>query len=157
MSEEPSSATIAQMHRWFAVECNNDAWVLIEKVERSAQDDREMMYLAYASAYHWYHAGTLLNDARAELTLSFAHSVVRQGDLALQYGLSCLEYFENNDCEDWDLAFGHAAVAFAAAVCADVELHAQHYAAAQQRGTRIADQMDREIFMTSFDLVPPEV
>lgn len=157
MPEQPSESTIAQMHRWFAVECNNAAWNLIGKNVRSAEDDREMLYLAYASAYHWSQAGTMLNDARAELNLAYVHCLLRQGEFALQYAQSCLDFFENNDCEDWDLAFGHAAMAFAAAVLGDAELHAKHYAEAERRGQVIADEIDRGIFMGTFEQVPTEV
>ena len=157
MAESPSPETIAHMHRWFAIECNNTCWELIEKANRSPEDDRLMLYRAYGSAYHWDFAGTPLNAARAELTLAHAHSLLGQGELALIYARRDLDFCEHNDCEDWDLAFAHAAMAFAAAVNGDAELHARHYAEAKRRGEVIADEIDRSIFQGSFNQIPSEV
>lgn len=157
MAETPSPETIAQMHRWYAVECNNACWALIEQAERTPAQDRDMLYNAYSAAYHWSYAGTPLNGARAELALARSHSLLGHGDLALGYAISALNFFENNDCEDWDLAFGHAEVAYAAAVTGDVALHAKHYDAARRRGETIADEIDRNIFLGSFAQVPSSV
>jgi len=157
MTEQPTSETIAQMHHWFAVECNNSCWNLMYKADRTPEDDRDLLYRAYAAAYHWSYAGTPLNGARAELTLANVHSQLDHSDLALHYAQLSLDYFENNDCEDWDLAFGHAAMAYAAATSGDADLHAKHYIEAKRRGEAIANEIDRTIFMESFNQVPTEV
>ncbi len=154
MTESPSLEIIAQMQRWFAVECNNACWDLIERKERSPREDREMLYCAYAAAYHWSKTGTPLNGARAELALAHTHGLLGHANLALEYARSALEYFENHPCEDWDLAFGHAALAFAAAVASDKVDHAWHYAEARRLGEAIADPQDRAIFMDSFARIP---
>ena len=44
---------IAAAHRHFAAHCFNSAWDLIEKADRSAEDDRLMVLLNQASIYHW--------------------------------------------------------------------------------------------------------
>lgn len=155
MAESPTPETIAQMQRWFAVECNNACWALIDRKDRSPGEDREMLYCAYAAAYHWSKAGTPLNGARAELTLGQAHSLLGHASLATDYARSALEYFENHPCEDWDLAFGHAGVAFAAAVAGDTNNYAWHYAEARRLGEAIADPQDKAIFLDSFARIPP--
>lgn len=40
-------------HERFAAECFNACWELMEKAERTAQDDEEMLLLAHASLWHW--------------------------------------------------------------------------------------------------------
>ena len=40
-------------HQYFAVQCFNQAWRLIEKVDRSPADDEQMIELAHASMWHW--------------------------------------------------------------------------------------------------------
>ena len=40
MTVKPDQETISKIHRCFTVECNNTAWDLIEKTDRSAEDDR---------------------------------------------------------------------------------------------------------------------
>lgn len=155
MAESPTPETIAQMQRWFAVECNNACWALIDRKDRSPSEDREMLYCAYAAAYHWSKAGTPLNGARAELALAHTHGLLGHASLALDYARSALEYFENHPCEDWDLAFGHAALAFAEAVAGNREKHALHYAQARRLGEAIIDPQDKAIFLDSFASIPP--
>ena len=115
MSDQPTPETIQQMQRWFAIECNNGAWDLMSKANRTPQEDLQMLYQAYASAYHWTKAGTDLNEARAWTTIAHAHALLKQGEMALIYAQKCLDYFKANPGQDWDTAFAHLEMAHAAA------------------------------------------
>lgn len=157
MDEQPTQETIERWHRWFAVECNNTAWNLTSKQDRTADEDQEMLNLAYASAYHWSEVGQPINIARGNITLSHAHSLLGDGDLALGYARRALEFFEHNECEDWDLAFAHLEIALAAAVEGEESLHAEHYATARSLGEAIQDEEDRHVFMDEFDRIPSQV
>jgi hypothetical protein len=157
MKEQPSQETIDQWHRWFAAECNNAAWNLTSKQDRTTDQDQEMLNLAYASAYHWSKVGQPIHVARGNITLSHAHSLLGDGDLALGYARRALEFFENNECEDWDLAFAHLEIALAAAVQGEADLHAEHYAAARTLGEVIKEEEDRQVFMDEFDRIPSQV
>ena len=159
MAEEPTQELIDQWHRRFAVECNNQAWDLIDKERRSPAQDREMLYLAYGAAYHWSKVGTPLNDARAEVTLAHAHALLGQGEAALEYARRALSFFEAKEGqeqpgEDWDLAFAHAEMALAAASLGDSELHARHYRLARQLGQAILDPDDRQVLLAVLDRIP---
>lgn len=157
MQEKPTQETIDQWHRWFAIECNNRAWGLAAKPDREPGENREMLNAAYAAAFHWSKIGQPINNARADLTLAQAHALLGQGEQALHYAQRCLAFFESNAGEDWDLAFVHAAVAHAAAVAGDADLHAKHYALAEQLGQAIQDAEDRAVFADEFTKVPKTV
>jgi hypothetical protein len=157
MTEQPDQATIDAWHRRFAAECNNRAWDLASQSERSEDETREMLFTAFASAYHWSKLGAPLNEARADLTLAHVHSVLGVGEAALWYARRALAYLEGHACEDWDLAFAHAEMAFAAAVLGDPELHARHYAEAQARGQAIAEDEDRAAFLTELARIPAKM
>lgn len=154
MTEKPDQETITKMHRYFAAACNNTAWDLIEKTDRTAEDDRQMLYRAYASAFHWSAVGSPLNNARSEITLAHVHSALGEGALAMQYARSALDYFEQHDREDWDLAFGNMEMALAAAVAGEMNLHARHYELAKELGEAIAEKEDREIFQAWLAKIP---
>jgi hypothetical protein len=157
MPEPPSPETIAQLHRWFAIECNNGCWDLISQPQRTKDEGRLMLQLAYAAGYHWSQAGTALNGARADLTIAWVHSLLGNGALAGESARRCLDYFEHNPGEDWDLAFAQAAMAFAAAVEGDANQQARFYAEAKHLGEAIQDEVDRKIFFESFNQVPNQV
>lgn len=44
---------LAAAHRYFAAHCLNSAWELIDRGERSAEEERLMVSLDQASIYHW--------------------------------------------------------------------------------------------------------
>jgi hypothetical protein len=65
----------SRAHRWFAVEFNNLAWDLLEKPDRTAEDDERLRHAAHAACLHWQATGSVLNDLRAHvlLTTTYAH------------------------------------------------------------------------------------
>lgn len=157
VTDQLTPEQLNQAQRWFAVECNNRAWSLAAQVERTPAEAQEMLYAAYAAAFHWSKIGQPINGARADVTLAHVHALLGHRDLAQQYAQRCLTFFEHNEGEDWDIAFAHAELAHAAAVNGERKLHAQHYAAAQARGAAIQDEEDRQIFLAELARIPPPV
>ena len=47
------SFDVAAAHRFFAVDCFNKAWELIEKADRTPEEDEQMLRLNQASIWHW--------------------------------------------------------------------------------------------------------
>ncbi len=68
MAEAPFDLPRAQ--RWFAVECNNAAWDLLDKPNRSADETERMLHAAHASVHHWLAAGNELNRLRGMVLLA---------------------------------------------------------------------------------------
>lgn len=157
MPEEISKEETERWHRRFAATCNNAAWDLASKQNRTPDEDREMVASAYASAFHWSKIGKPVNQARADVTLAHVHSLLGNADLALKHAKSCLAFVSGGDCEDWDVAFAHAEMAHAAAAARDGALHAKHYALAKQTGEAIKDEEDRRVFLEEFAKIPKEV
>ena len=57
------------LHRWFAVELNNETWDDLERLDGDpppAAEGEHLLYGAYAAAYHWLEAGPVIHHARAE-------------------------------------------------------------------------------------------
>lgn len=157
MQDQPTQEQTDQWHRRFAIQCNNNSWDLASKTERTPVEDRDMLYMAYASAYHWSKIGKPINNARAELTIAHMHALLGHAELSLEYAQQCLTFCENNESMDWDLAFAHAEVAHAAALLGDASLHAEHYTEAQRRGNAIQGEEDRRIFLEEFARIPAQV
>jgi len=157
MSEQIDQDTIIQWHQRFAAACNNTAWELASGEDRGPEEDDQMLTAAFAAAYHWARVGSPLHNARADVTLAHVLALLGQGELALRYARRCLAFFENNPCEDWDLAFGHAEVAHAAARLGDHTLHSFHYARAHELGAAILEEEDRQVFLDEFNRIPKVV
>jgi hypothetical protein len=154
MPTELSPEEIERSHRWHAIECNNLAWMLSDLPARTNAQDEEMLHAAHASAFHWGVVGTELQQARARMLLGHVYAALGLGQAALQYAQQSYDYLAAHEPPDWEIAFAHAILAHAAFAAGEDELHAAHYAAAQELGRTIADSEDREIFHATFDHIP---
>lgn len=68
MADAPFDIPRAQ--RWFAVECNNLAWDLLDKPDRTADETERMLHAAHASVHHWLAVGNELNRLRGMVLLA---------------------------------------------------------------------------------------
>ncbi len=145
---------IQKAHRSFAMECNNRAWDLIVQPMRSPAEDREMLLVAHAAAFHWSKVGTPLNDMRAEVLLAHVLALLGHSREALRYANQVLKFCETNPCEDWDLAFAHLEMALALSSANDAAGHRKYYDLARNLGQAIKDGEERVTFMTELERIP---
>jgi uncharacterized protein YndB with AHSA1/START domain len=144
----------AEEHRSKAIEINNSVWPLIEKANRTAEDDAEMVRAAYAAAYHWSKAAraTIANTARGEWLISRVLCLAGYGDMALVHADRCAAAVGRGDLQDFDLAYAHEARARSLAVLGQLEEARVELVAA--RAVPIADNEDREIVEKDLDAAP---
>lgn len=145
MSEE-KTYTVAQAHKFFAIETNNLTWKYLARTDRSQEDDLRMIHTIHASMYHWLEAGTAVNKARGEWMLSRVYTVTNQPELAFAYAQDCLKTCQENGFADFDIAYAYEAMARTNAMRGDKAEAAKYFALATQAGKEIADDEDRKIF-----------
>jgi hypothetical protein len=132
-------------HRRLGVELYNGTWELIERLDRTPDEDDEMLHRAHASAYHWLQAPhTAANRARSHWLCSRVHAVTGQAEGALHHARRCLALVEGHgeEMEDWDLAGAHEALARAHVAAGEVEEARRHLALARAETASIADPAD---------------
>ena len=154
MADRPGDEELAKWKRWFAVECNNEAWGLAEAPDLDARRSERMLDAAHAAAYFWSDVGDDLNAARADMLLGHAHARAGDGELALRYAERSYDYFARRETADWEIAFANAVLAGAAAAAGRGDLHASRYEEARRLGEAIADAEDRDIYLATFRQVP---
>jgi hypothetical protein len=141
--------------RTLAAELFNAAWRLLEKPERTADEDDEMLHAAHASRYHWIRAGTRVNAARGEWQCSRVYAVLGRREPALHHARRCLELCESvvDDLDEFDLPFAYEALARAYAVAGD-EAEARHWVArARAAGEAISDEDDRAVLEADLETI----
>lgn len=98
MSEPPFD--LAKAHLWFAIECNNQAWDLVEKPSRTADETQQMIHLAHSSVLHWQAVGTALNRQRGENLLATVHAAAGDAAAAVRHAERCLSLSVQNAKEE---------------------------------------------------------
>ena len=147
MSEEED------LHRKFALDCFNKTWDLIDKTNRTPEEDVRMIHMAHASRFHWGEIGTPLNFARGDWQISRVYALLRQGKNALLYAESCIKLCIDNQFGDFDLAFAYESAARAFAVLGDTKMMNKHLSLAKEAGQGIEKEADRKYFFSELETV----
>lgn len=150
---EPAADERAQHVHW-AKSLFNDVWRLIEKEDRTPDEDALMIHEAHASAYHWLQVGTPANAARSHWQCSRVYCVLGRAEPALYHARYTLEICQRHGIGDWDLGFAYEALARAHAVAGDRE-QARHWAEqARLASEEIAEDDDRELLLADLETLP---
>ena len=107
-----AEATSDVDHRQLGVDLYNYTWTLLEKHDRTRDDDDELLNATHASAYHWSRAAGAgpQNAARSQWQISRVNAVLGRGEAALYHAERCLELCTENGIGDWDLAAAYEAL-----------------------------------------------
>jgi len=136
------------LHRKWAIQLFNETWDLIEKKDRTGDDDSQMLEKAYASLYHWRQVGTKLNLVRGYWQVSRVHAILGQGDSAYFYGILGVELCEAEGYGDFDLAFAYESVARAEKCRGNSETMNSWFDRGQAAAENIAKEQDKKYFLS---------
>jgi hypothetical protein len=131
--------------RALAIQLYNTTWDLIDKPDRTRDDDDELLHRAHASRYHWGEVGTAANRARGEWICSRVYTVLGRAEPALHHARRCLELVESHpaDMEEWDLPAAYEALARAHSLAGELEEARRYVELGRQATSRIEDANDR--------------
>jgi len=129
--------------RRLAADLFNQVWTLMERDDRSREDDDRMLHAAHSSRYLWGEVGSPLNRARGEWQLSRVYCLLGRAEPALHHAGRCLDECVESGIGGFDLAYAHEAMARAQAVAGDLLAAAASRRAAEQAAASIDDPEDR--------------
>jgi DNA-binding transcriptional MerR regulator len=155
--KEPVMGTHAEAldretQRRLAADCFNKTWTLMEKHDRTRDDDDEMVHCAHASSYHWSQVGTAANRARGEWQCSRVYAILGRAEPSLHHARRCLELVEASpaEMEEFDLPAAYEALARAHSVAGDVEEARRYVDLGRIVTAEIADEDDRRLMEADF-------
>ena len=134
--------------------CFNRTWILIEKEDRTPDEDEEMLLTALTSQYHWRRVGTPIHLARSEWQVTRVCGLLGRYDEAVRRSKRCLEMTEATKIGDFDLAFAYEGMARSLALAGEVEQARAFAELAASAGTQIAEEEDRQLFMADLATLP---
>jgi len=143
-----------RVHRKLAAELFNHTWTLMEKKDRTLEENDEMIHEAHASRFHWGKVGKTFNLARGEWQISRVYSILGMSSPALYHAQRCLDYSSKGDVEDFDFPFAYEALARASAVAGKKRDRARYLKLASTLGAKIRDPHDRKLLFDDLKTVP---
>ena len=135
---------LAAAHRYFSAHCFNRAWDLIEKTERTAEDDRLMLSLSQASLYHWQQRDDC-NSQRLSVAywqLSRIQALLGDAAQATRMAQVCMSYSEG--LRPFHLGFAHEAMARALVLSGKRDQAEPHLAEARRLAALVEGEQDRK-------------
>lgn len=140
--------------RAIAVDLFHHVWSLLDKPQRTLEEDAAMIHAAHASLHHWMRVGEPLNFARGEWQVSRVYAVLGRAEPALWHAKRSLAICEAHGIGDFDIAFAHEAMARALAATGDAVKSREHADRARAFGEKIAEPDDREAFLKELATLP---
>jgi len=140
--------------RQLAIRCFNSVWQLMEKQNRTIEDDDLMLHMAHASRYHWGQVGRSENVVRGEWQVSRVYAVLRRPEPCLHHAQRALDICLGNGIGDWDIAFAYEALARGHALGGDAEAARAMTERALGAAETIADDEDRNLVLADLETVP---
>ncbi|MHC4840142.1 MAG: hypothetical protein ACYTDT_04165 [Planctomycetota bacterium] len=137
-----------QAQETFAPALNTITWALLRKDDRTPEEDRKMLYAAFASAFHFMEIGDIVEQQRAAWLLARVNASLGNGRESLRHAQYCLNLTEKHSDKmaDYDKAFAFEAMTRANVVLGDSRETAHYHKLALEARDKIADEEARDVF-----------
>ena len=140
--------------RRIAVDLFNGTWTLMERDNRTVEEDDAMLHMAHASRHHWGQIGTPVNLGRGEWQCSRVYAILGRAEPALHHAQRCFDICKENDIADFDLAYAYEALARGYAVAGDSSKARMFTEEARAAADGIAEPEDREHLLDDLKTIP---
>jgi hypothetical protein len=142
-SEADASVIDDQDHTLLSTDCFNRAWQLIDKKDRTPEEDERMISLAHASLSHW-RMRTDCTDRNLSIgywQISHVYALLGQASDADRYGELCLQV--SREEPPFYLAYAHESLARAAMLNKQREHFDMHLTKAKSLAVHVSDAAER--------------
>ena len=138
-------------HKFFAAHCFNKAWDLLEKPDRTVEDERLMVALNQASIYHWLNRPDCepkhlsvgyWQASRIQAIVGNAFEAQRHAEVCLCYSVALEPFF---------LGYAYEALARAAHVAGDTSAVAKHLKLADEQAALVGRGRDRDLLIRDLE------
>ncbi len=152
MAETTMNLT-AEQHKQCAKALFNSVWTLLDKPDRTGDEDDLMVHRAHAMMLHWLQVGEPVNFARGEWQLSRVYAVLGRFEPAVHHAERCRAICEADGLGDFDRGCAYEALARAHAAAGNVAQMKNFLDLAGTVVTGIDDEEDRTILLGDLQTV----
>ena len=154
MSKEPSFDPQAA-HRYFSADCFNKAWDLIDKKDRTPDEDEQMIRLNQASTWHWTQRSdcTPQNMSIGYWQTARIYTLLKQLENARRYGQLSLQAAQQEGVLPFALGYAYEALARAEAAAGNKAQMQAYLKQAHQVAERMTDLEAKEQLLADLDTI----
>jgi tetratricopeptide (TPR) repeat protein len=133
-------------HKYFSAACFNKAWELLDKPDRSEEENDQMVRLSLASHWHWTQRKDFVatNASAAYWQTSRIYAVLGQAENARTFAEKCLEVSQGEDIPPFYLAYAYEALARAECVAGNRDQMEQYLEEARRVTDELSDPDERK-------------
>lgn len=154
MSNQPPF-DLAAAHKYFSVDCFNRAWDLIDKPNRTPEENEEMLRLSLASTWHWTQRSgcTPTNLSVSLWQTARIYALLGQADNARRYGQLCLGVSQQEGAQPFCLGFAYEALARAEMVAGNRTQMDAYLQTAHRLAERLTDPEDKKMLLNDLNTI----
>jgi hypothetical protein len=143
MDEQPLFDIISA-NRFFAAECFNSAWELMEKPARTPAEDEQMLLRAFASFFHWTQRPDCTPENRSISLWQLAriYALLRQPEAARRFGEQCRLEAESRQLSPFYRGYAYESLARAEMVAGNPSKVAEYLTIGRQMAAALHDDKD---------------
>ncbi|MDD4663182.1 MAG: hypothetical protein PHD83_00770 [Caldisericia bacterium] len=110
---ENEKEKLEKANNYFAVECFNQIWTILDKPDKEAQELETILHLAHTSFWHWSQnpKAQPSNIAIGYWMLSRVYAVAKNTTQSLLYAQKCLEHNQTNKLNAFSFGYAYEALA----------------------------------------------
>ena len=155
MAKEPDF-DLASAHAYFAAQCFNGAWTLIEKSDRSPDDDRRMVELNQASLYHWSQRPDCNAKSRSigHWQAARIHALLGRVPEARRHAEVSLA--ESGELDPFYRGYAYEALARTAAVAGEADEARRWIVAAEEEARAVGEPAQRDMLLADLATIAVE-
>ncbi len=134
----------------------NHVWDLMEKKNRTSQENAEMIRDAHASRFHWGEVGTTRNFAVGEWQIARVYSLLGMPESAVYHAKRSLALVKvgGEGFEDFHLPSSYEGLARAYATAGDDRMARKYLGIAERLAKKIKNPEDRKSILEQIASVP---
>jgi hypothetical protein len=152
MNKKPTF-DLAAAHKYFSAECFNNAWDLIDKKGRTAEEDEQMLRLSLASTWHWSQREdcTQANLAIGYWQTSRIYALLDQVDNARRYGQLSLDACQED--QPFLLGYAYEALARAESLAGNNQKITDYLQKARDLAEKVPEADDKKLLLNDLDTI----
>ena len=142
-------------HSFFSVYCFNTAWSLMEKTNRTPEEDDQMILLSHTSIWHWMQRDDCQNSnlSVGYWQASRIYSILGRADEARRYAQLCFRHSQEE--VPFLRAYANEALARAEKVAGNGSLATQYHAEAMRLAESVEEADDRKLLVDDLATILP--